>query len=97
MSYGTDYLDYSPTKTRKGGKGIQNMSNKSTTTAEAPKANRAKYSKTRGEHCKDIVIAMLVVGVIAFIAGVHYSDNKNAQMTSAVKNAQTTAVAPAKK
>lgn len=67
------------------------MSNKSTTKAEAPAKS---YNKTRGEHFKDIVIAVLVVGVIAFIAGVHYSDSKNAQMQSAVKAAQTTAVAP---
>lgn len=63
------------------------------TKAEAP---AKEYSKTRGEHFKDIVIAILIVGVIAFIAGVQYSDSKNAQMQSAVKAAQTTAQAPSK-
>jgi predicted transcriptional regulator len=94
MSYGTDYMDIPELKTRKGGKGYRKMSNKATTVTETPKVSKSKYSKTRGEHFKDIVIAILIVGVIAFIAGVHYSDTKNAQMISAIKSAQTTAVTP---
>lgn len=72
------------------------MSNKATTNQEAPKASR-KYSKTRGEHIKDIMIAVLIAGVIAFIGGMHFANEQHAQMESAVKAAQTTAVAPVKK
>lgn len=32
-------------------------------------AKMLKYNKTRTEHHKDIVIAMLIVGIIAFVAG----------------------------
>jgi len=60
------------------------------TKVEAPAKS---YNKTRGEHFKDIVIAILIVGVVAFALGVRYSENKNAEMQSAVK-AATTAVAP---
>ena len=91
------YEDMAPRKlnTRKGGKDMKMSSNKSTVT-EAPKASR-KYAKTRGEHIKDIVIAILVAGVIAFIGGMHFANNQHAQMDSAVKAAQSTAVAPVKK
>lgn len=68
------------------------MSNKSTTQAEAPSKATKRYTKTRGEHVKDILIAVLIVGVVAFIGGVHYADSKNAQMQSAVKQAQVSAV-----
>lgn len=55
------------------------------------------YRKTRGEHYKDIVIAILVTAVIGFVAGMHFSNKHNAEVQSAVKAAQTTAQAPAKK
>ncbi len=94
MSYGTDYLDIPTLKPVRVGR-VKSMTKTATTKMEVPAKS---YSKTRGEHFKDIIIAILVVGVIAFIAGVHYSDNKNAQMTGAIKSAQATAVAtPAKK
>ena len=70
------------------------MTNKNIT-PEASKAPKAKYNKTRGEHIKDILIAVLIVGVVAFIGGAHYADSKNAEMQNAVKNAQTTAQAVA--
>lgn len=62
------------------------MSDKSTTKAEvkAPK----RYTKTRGEHYKDIVIAVLVAGVIAFIGGMHFANKHNADLQNAVKAAQ---------
>lgn len=84
------YEDLKPRKliTRKGGKDSK-MSSKSTKVNEV-KAPR-EYNKTRGEHFKDIVIAVLIVGVIAFIAGVQYAGSQNAKLTSAVKAAQVTA------
>lgn len=73
--------------TRKGGKDMK-MS-KVKTTNEAP----AKvYSKTRGEHFKDMVIVALVVGIIAFGLGFKFNADRNTEMQSAVKAAQTATV-----
>lgn len=80
-SFALQYEDLNP-KTRKGGKDIKPMSK--TTQTEAPKASK-KYAKTRGEHYKDIVIAILVTGIIAFIAGAVFANNNNAQITKAVQ------------
>lgn len=79
-----------PPNTRKGGKGAK-MPN--TNKTEAVKASK-KYAKTRGEHYKDIVIAVLVTAVVAFIAGAHYANNQHAATDQAVKAAtvQTEAV-----
>lgn len=64
---------------------------KSKTTTEA----LAKvYNKTRGEHLKDMVIVALVVGIVAFGLGFKFNSDRNAEMQSAVKAAQVTAVAP---
>lgn len=60
-------------------------------TKEVPTAKvRKSYSKTRGEHYKDIVIAVLITGIIAFIAGVQFANNSNAKIQAAVD-----AIAPA--
>lgn len=79
-----------PVITRKssGGKDSK-MSNKSTA-VEAPKASSKKYTKSRGEHAKDILIAVLVTAVIAFIGGMSFQSKQNAE----VKNAVSAAVAP---
>lgn len=92
MSYGTDYMDIPELiKPERVGRALHQMSNKSTT--EAPKASqKAKYSKTRGEHYKDIVIAVLVAGIIAFIGGMHFSNLQHSQVASAVKSATTPTV-----
>lgn len=88
MSYGTPYIDNPQLlKTRKGGKGNKMPNNKPTTSAEVSKAPRAKYAKTRGEHYKDIVIAMLVTGIIAFVGGMHFSNLQHSQTANAVKAA----------
>lgn len=71
--------------TRKGGKDSK-MSKTSTT--EQPKAVK-KYAKTRGEHYKDIVIAILVTAIIAFGLGVKVQADRNAEIASAVKSAVT--------
>lgn len=92
MSYGTQYLDIPElTKPERVGR-AKIMPNKSTTNAEAPKASRVKYAKTRGEHYKDIVIAILIAGIVAFIGGMHFSNQQHSQLTAAVS-----AQAPVKK
>lgn len=71
------------------GRTLTKMS-KPKSTQEAP----AKvYSKTRGEHFKDMVIVALVVGIVAFGLGYKFNADRNAEMQSAVKNAQTATVA----
>lgn len=51
-----------------------------------------RYTKTRGEHIKDILIAVLVTLVIGFIAGMQFANKQAAEVQSAVKAAQTTQV-----
>lgn len=83
------------TKTAKsGGKGNYKMPKQ-----EAVKQAK-KYQKTRGEHAKDIVIAILIASIVAFVAGISYANGRQAQIDSAVKNAvsnQTAAEATTKK
>lgn len=68
------------------------------TTNEAPKASK-KYAKTRGEHYKDIVIAILVTAIVAFGLGVKVQADRNAEVAKAVSTAVTptaTAAEPSK-
>lgn len=85
-NFALHYEDLNP-KTRKGGK--DSKMSKSTNQAE-PKTAK-KYAKTRGEHAKDIIIAILVTGIIAFIAGAIFANNNNAQITKAVQAVTPTA------
>lgn len=80
---------------RMGGKDSKMSKNQAT--PEAPKVAKAKYSKTRGEHIKDVVIAMLVTGIIAFIGGVSHQSSQQQAIETAVKGAQTVAQPEAKK
>ena len=75
------------TFTRKGGKG-QKMpkTNKQT---EAPSAK--VYNKTRGEHFKDIVIAVLITGIVAFIGGAVFQSKQQNAINTAVKAVTPTA------
>ena len=41
--------------------------------ANMPKVEKTKREKTTAEHIKDIVIAVLVTGIIAFIGGMQYA------------------------
>lgn len=61
---------------------------------EASKVSK-RYAKTRGEHYKDMVIVALIVGIVAFGLGVKVQANRNAELQSAVKSAQTAVIAPA--
>jgi hypothetical protein len=87
LSYGTKYIDIPELKPERVGRISAKMSNNKTTSAEVSKAPRAKYNKTRGEHYKDIVIAVLIAGIIAFIGGMHFSNEQNGRVSSAVKAA----------
>lgn len=49
-----------------------------------------KYAKTRGEHYKDIVIAILVAGIVAFMGGMHFSNQQHADTVKAVQSATAT-------
>ena len=70
------------------------MSNK--TTNETPKVSK-KYTKTRGEHLKDIVIAMLITAIIAFVGGVWFQKSQHAEIRSAVQAATVVTNTPVKK
>lgn len=100
MSYGTPYIDEPKLYRKKAvGRATKMANNNKTISTEAPKASK-KYSKTRGEHAKDLIIAMLITGIIAFIGGMHFANQQNGRVATAVKNAVTPAVsaqAPAKK
>lgn len=89
MSYGTAYIDIPHlTKTAKrGGKG-QKMS-KTTQTEQAKTVK--KYAKTRGEHYKDIVIAILVTAIIAFVCGAIFQSKQQNAINTAVKAVTQTA------
>lgn len=87
MSYGTAYIDIPELNTRKGGKDLAKMAKSQTTSTEAPKASK-KYQKTRGEHAKDILIAILITGVVAFVGGMQFANKQAAKVEQAVKAAQ---------
>lgn len=77
---------------------ISTKMSKSTNTPEVPKVPKAKYSKTRGEHLKDVVIAVLITGIIAFIGGMVFQGKQQQAIETAVKGASTQTVeAPVKK
>lgn len=92
-----EYIE-TPINPYRVGRTFTKMSNKPTTQPEV-KAPKAKYSKTRGEHIKDVIIAMLVTGIIAFSAGIWFNEGKHKEIETAVKGAQTAAPveAPVKK
>lgn len=68
--------------TRKGGKDIKPMS-KNTKAVEATEAKT--YNKTKGEHFKDIVIAILVTSIIAFVGGMTFQGKQQGAIDTAVK------------
>ena len=72
--------------TRKGGKDSKMSKEQKVTEVKSSK----KYAKTRGEHYKDIVIAVLITSIVAFGLGVKFQSNRNAEMQRAVESAKTT-------
>lgn len=59
--------------------------------------NTPKIKKGTIETVKTVIIAILVTAVIAFLGGMHFSNQRNAEMQRAVKAAQVSAQAEAKK
>ena len=90
-----DYIE-TPINPYRVGRTFTKMSNKPTAQPEV-KAPKAKYAKTRGEHFKDLVIAVLVAGIIAFIGGMTFQGRQQDAINTAVKGAQTVAPSEAKK
>ena len=91
-----DYIE-TPINPIRVGRTFKKMSNKSTVAPEV-KAPKAKYAKTRGEHFKDIVIAVLITGIIAFVGGMVFQGKQQQAIETAVKGASTQTVeAPVKK
>lgn len=90
MSYGTPYIDIPLNRKKAVGRTLTTMS-KTSNIAEPSKPAK-KYSKTRGEHYKDLVIVALVVGIVAFVGGMHFANQHNAETAKAVQAAtvQTT-------
>lgn len=58
---------------------------------------KAKYAKTKGEHNKDLIIAILIAGIIAFVGGMTFQGRQQDAINTAVKGAQTVAPIEAKK
>lgn len=90
-----DYIE-TPINPHRVGRTFKKMSQKQST--PEVKAPKAKYSKTRGEHFKDIVIAVLITGIIAFVGGMVFQGKQQQAIETAVKGASTQTVeAPVKK
>lgn len=84
-----DFIDDQPLRINpvRVGRISAKMSKQKTT--ETP----AVYSKSQGEHRKDIVIAILVSGIITFVGGMVFQSKQQQAIETAVKGAQI--VAPA--
>lgn len=87
-SYKLEYEHMPFRFTRKGGK--DSKMSKNTKAVEAPAKT---YNKSRGEHFKDIVIAVLVASIIAFVGGMTFAKNNQAEIDRAVSAVQPTAQA----
>ena len=75
------------TFTRKGGKGQKMPKNNKQVEAVEAKT----YNKTRGEHFKDIVIAVLITAIVAFIGGAVFQSKQQNAINTAVKAVTPTA------
>lgn len=80
----------------RAGKAFLKMSQTKPTTQDS---TAKEYNKTRGEHRKDIVIAVLVAGIVAFIGGMMFQGNQQHAIDTAVKSVTPVAAtnAPVKK
>lgn len=86
-SYPLQYEDLTPS-TRKGGK-----DSKMSKEVKPEVKTTRKYSKTRGEHFKDIVITILVTAIVAFVAGTMFANKQQARIDRAVQAVTPTAEA----
>lgn len=87
-AYTLEFEDVPFRKPYRVGRTFKKMSNKSNAVEVLAKI----YNKTKGEHFKDMVIVALVVGIVAFGLGFKFNSDRNAEMQSAVKAAQTATV-----
>ena len=87
-AYTLEFEDVPFHKPYRVGRTFKKMSNKS----NAVEAPAKTYNKTKREHFKDMVIVALVVGIIAFGLGFKFNADRNSEMQSAVKAAQTAQV-----
>lgn len=95
--YPLEFIDDIPFhKPERVGRISKKMSQPKTNQPEV-KASKSKYSKTRGEHFKDLVITALIVGIVAFVGGMTFQGKQQDAINTAVKGAQTTAPAEVKK
>ncbi len=76
--------NYSKIKTPKKARKDNKMSEQKTAVPKKP-----KYSKTRGEHLKDLLIAILISGIVAFVIGIRYANAQNATVQKAVEAVET--------
>lgn len=81
-----------PQKPKWAGRISTKMSQPKTTQPEVTKT-KAKYSKTRGEHAKDLIITALIVGIVAFVGGMTFQGKQQDAINTAVKGASVTAPA----
>lgn len=93
MSYGTPYITTPIKKPVRVGRTYQMSKTNNNISAPEPVKPVKKYAKTRGEHFKDLVIVALITSIIAFIGGMQFSKNNQAQIDRAVRAAQSTAQA----
>lgn len=76
-------------KTPKGRKDSK-MSNKDELQTLPPMVMRGKkYQKSRGEHFKDVVIAILITAIIAFVAGANYASKQQSKVDQVRAEAQS--------
>lgn len=61
-------------------------------------SEKAPYNKSRSEHFKDLVIAILIASIIAFVSGMIFQKGQQSAIEAAVKSATPVATsAPVKK
>jgi len=83
LSYGTEYIDIPELNKITPRVGKTKQMAKTTNEAQKP---AKRYAKTRTEHYKDILIAVLVTGIVAFIAGSRLTANNNQKIVDAVNS-----------
>jgi hypothetical protein len=88
--YPIEYIDDMPLiNPNRVGRTFKKMSAKNNQSNEAAPA----YNKSKGEHRKDIVIAVLVAGIIAFIGGMTFQSKQQSAIETAVNAVTPTAQA----
>lgn len=74
-----------------GGKDINQMSKQAKVEPVSKATTTKKYQKSAREQRKDILIAVLITAVIAFVGGMIFANKQEAEIKAAVSAAQVTA------